>query len=65
MCTTNSNAYIKKMTTYFVIIAIHLDDTIVANNNLELVSNIETNVTKVYDMTLLDDIQFIFEIIRN
>jgi hypothetical protein len=53
------------MTTYFVIIAIHLDDTIVANNNLELVSNIETNLIKVYVMTLLDDIQFIFEIIRN
>jgi hypothetical protein len=50
------------MTTYFVIIAIHLYDTIVANNNLELVSNIETNLTKVYDMTFLDDIQFIFEI---
>jgi len=53
------------MTTYFVIIAIHLDDTIVANNNSKLVSNIETNLTKVYDMTFFDDIQFIFEIIRN
>ncbi len=52
------------MTTYFVIIVIHLDDTTVANNNLELVSNIETNLTKVYQMTLFDDIQFIFEIIR-
>jgi len=52
------------MTTYFVIIAIHLDDTFVANNNLELVSNIETNLTKVYRMTLFDDIQFLFEIIR-
>lgn len=50
------------MTTYFVIIAIHFDDKIVANINLELISNIETNLTKVFDMTLLDDIQFIFEL---
>jgi hypothetical protein len=49
------------MTTYFVIIAIHLDDTIVANNNLELVSKVETILTNAY-MTLLDDIQFILKL---
>jgi hypothetical protein len=51
----------------FIIIAIYVDDTIVASNNLALVTNIKTEMATLFEMSLLGHIHFLLgtQIIKN
>ncbi len=61
-CIKKFKVYIKKKTKDFVIIAIYVDNGIVASNNLEFFANIKTKFTKLFDMTLMVDIHFLLGI---